>query len=257
MEIDGDAVPVWLRGDPTRLRQALLNYAGNAVKFTERGTITLRARLVEETSDHLLVRFEVQDTGIGLAPEQKTRIFQAFEQADTSTTRQYGGTGLGLTITRRLAELMGGAAGVESQPGAGSTFWFTARLERGRGVHPAAEALEAASRQDAGQDVLDRCFQTLAAELPPLLDGIRGVLTAGDPAPVAADPTRLAALLARLDPLLEMGDSEASTLAQAEAPLLRAGLGPTGDTLLRQIADFDYEAALTTLRSSRGGQAGL
>ncbi|MFZ1642463.1 MAG: PAS domain-containing protein, partial [Candidatus Contendobacter sp.] len=142
VEIDGDAVPVWLRGDATRLRQALLNYAGNAVKFTERGTITLRARLVEETSDHLLVRFEVQDTGIGLAPEQKTRIFQAFEQADTSTTRQYGGTGLGLTITRRLAELMGGATGVESQPGAGSTFWFTARLERGRGVHPAAEALE-------------------------------------------------------------------------------------------------------------------
>jgi two-component system sensor histidine kinase/response regulator len=98
-QVDCDAVPPWLRGDPTRLRQALLNYAGNAVKFTDKGSITLRARLLEDSGDELLVRFEVSDTGVGITPEQMTRLFQAFEQADVSTTRKYGGTGLGLAIT--------------------------------------------------------------------------------------------------------------------------------------------------------------
>ncbi|MDD3484660.1 response regulator [Azovibrio restrictus] len=133
ISIDGDAVPVWLRGDVMRLRQGLLNYASNAIKFTQTGSICLRARLLESQGDQLLVRFEVADTGIGLAPDQVGRLFQAFEQADASTTRKYGGTGLGLVITRRLAELMGGEAGVESTLGVGSTFWFTARLQRGRG----------------------------------------------------------------------------------------------------------------------------
>ena len=136
VEVDGDAVPLWLCGDPTRLRQALLNYASNAVKFTATGRITLRAKLLEDTDGELLVRFSVEDTGIGIAPEQARRLFQAFEQADDSTTRQYGGTGLGLAITRRLAGLMGGEVGVDSTPGVGSSFWFTARLQRGRGVMP-------------------------------------------------------------------------------------------------------------------------
>ncbi|MDP2795174.1 MAG: PAS domain S-box protein [Sulfurisoma sp.] len=138
IEVDGDDVPLWLRGDPTRLRQALLNYAGNAIKFTERGFIALRARLLEEDGDGIRVRFEVQDTGIGIHPDKLPSLFQAFEQADASTTRKYGGTGLGLAITRRLAQLMGGEAGVESEPGRGSTFWFTARLGRGHGIMPAA-----------------------------------------------------------------------------------------------------------------------
>ena len=119
-----------VNGDATRLGQALLNYLGNAVKFTERGTIALRARVVDETGDEVLVRFEVEDTGIGIAPEALARLFHAFEQADNTTTRKYGGTGLGLTITRRLAQLMGGDAGVESTPGTGSKFWLTARLAR-------------------------------------------------------------------------------------------------------------------------------
>ncbi|MDP2430691.1 MAG: PAS domain S-box protein [Pseudomonadota bacterium] len=138
IEVDGDDVPLWLRGDVTRLRQALLNYAGNAVKFTEQGTITLRARLLEARGDKLLVRFEVQDSGTGIAPEKLPSLFQAFEQADVSTTRKHGGTGLGLAITRRLASLMGGEVGVESTPGRGSTFWFTVRLSRGHGVLPDA-----------------------------------------------------------------------------------------------------------------------
>jgi PAS domain S-box-containing protein len=137
IELDRGDVPQWLRGDPTRLRQALLNYAGNAVKFTEAGSIALRARLLEDDGDDLRVRFEVQDTGVGIAADKIGRLFQAFEQADASTTRKYGGTGLGLAITDRIARLMGGDVGVESTPGLGSLFWFTARLRRGHGIMPA------------------------------------------------------------------------------------------------------------------------
>ncbi len=136
VDMGGDAVPEWLRGDATRLRQALLNYAGNAVKFTSQGSITLRAKLLEESDAGLKVRFEVQDTGVGIAPGILPRLFAAFEQADVSTTRQYGGTGLGLAITRHLAQMMGGEAGADSAPGRGSTFWFTVHLARGQGVAP-------------------------------------------------------------------------------------------------------------------------
>ena len=135
--IENNYVPTWLRGDATRLRQALLNFAGNAVKFTEKGSITLRVKLLSEEDEKLSVRFEVVDTGIGISPDTIARLFQAFEQADVSTTRKYGGTGLGLTITRRLAKLMGGEAGVDSKLTLGSTFWFTANLYHGQGNMPA------------------------------------------------------------------------------------------------------------------------
>lgn len=138
VKIESKNVPLWLRGDPTRLRQALLNYTSNALKFTEQGSISLRALLLENEGEELLVRFEVQDTGIGIPPEKRMMLFRAFEQGDASTTRKYGGTGLGLVITSRLAELMGGQAGVESELGQGSTFWFTARLQRGKGLSQAA-----------------------------------------------------------------------------------------------------------------------
>ncbi len=140
VEIDSGNSPNWLRGDPTRLRQGLLNYLGNAVKFTDSGTITLRAILLEENGDKVEIGFEVEDTGVGIAPERIAAVFEAFEQADTSTTRRYGGSGLGLAITRRLARLMGGDAGAVSEPGRGSIFWFTAELERGRGIAPTAFA---------------------------------------------------------------------------------------------------------------------
>ncbi|MDD5250964.1 MAG: response regulator [Rhodocyclaceae bacterium] len=126
------ALSQMLHGDPTRLGQALLNYASNAVKFTERGTITINANVIDESEAGLKVRFEVCDTGIGIAAADQARLFGAFEQADSSTTRQYGGTGLGLSITRRLAQLMGGEVGVHSEPGVGSTFWMTARFEKSR-----------------------------------------------------------------------------------------------------------------------------
>jgi PAS domain S-box-containing protein len=143
IETDANAVPLWLSGDPTRLRQALLNFAGNAVKFTDRGSIALRAKLIEGHDGELLVRFSVEDTGIGIAAEHLPRLFQAFEQADASITRKFGGTGLGLAITKRLTQLMGGECGVQSQLGVGSTFWFTARLRRGHGILPTAEPADA------------------------------------------------------------------------------------------------------------------
>jgi signal transduction histidine kinase/CheY-like chemotaxis protein len=139
IEVDGDSVPLWLHGDVMRLRQALLNYASNAVKFTERGTVTLRARLLDAQGDRLHLRFEVEDTGIGILPEHRDRLFHAFEQADASTTRNYGGTGLGLAITRRLVTLMGGEVGLESTFGQGSVFWFTVFLQRGKGAQPAQQ----------------------------------------------------------------------------------------------------------------------
>ena len=118
-------------GDALRLKQVLLNFAGNALKFTEHGSVSLRALLLDERAHgEVLVRFEVIDSGIGIAPEIMPRLFSAFEQADSSTTRRYGGTGLGLAISRRLALLMGGEAGVDSELGKGSRFWFTARLKR-------------------------------------------------------------------------------------------------------------------------------
>ena len=119
-----------LLGDPTRLQQALLNYAANALKFTEQGHITLRVREAAEGDDTVTLRFEVEDTGLGIAPEVIPKLFGAFEQADNSTTRKYGGTGLGLAITKKIAELMGGTAGVDSIEGKGSTFWFTAVLRK-------------------------------------------------------------------------------------------------------------------------------
>ena len=117
-----------LHGDPLRLAQALLNYAGNAVKFTAAGSIIIRAHVLAENGDGCLIRFAVSDTGIGLTPSQCHRLFAAFEQTDGSISRQYGGSGLGLAITRHLATLMDGEVGVDSQPGKGSTFWFTARF---------------------------------------------------------------------------------------------------------------------------------
>ena len=125
------AVPTALQGDPFRLRQVLTNLVGNAIKFTEQGEITLFARLIEETSDRATVRFEVQDTGIGMTPQEQERLFKAFSQASSTTTRRYGGTGLGLIISKRLVELMGGRIEVESEQGRGSTFWFTAEFEKG------------------------------------------------------------------------------------------------------------------------------
>ena len=120
-----------LRGDPLRLAQILLNYTSNAIKFTARGEVTVRARIVIETEVDYVLRFEVQDSGIGIGSEEVGKLFQSFHQSDASTTRKYGGTGLGLAISKQLVELMGGKVGVESRLNEGSKFWFTARFGKG------------------------------------------------------------------------------------------------------------------------------
>ncbi|ODV13398.1 MAG: hypothetical protein ABT20_02170 [Rubrivivax sp. SCN 70-15] len=128
--LDTDHLPDRLRGDPMRLSQVLINLLANAVKFTEQGWVRLRGELVAQQGQRLQVRFEVRDTGVGIAPEQQARLFKAFEQADSSTTRRHGGTGLGLALTRHLVTMMGGEVGLSSTPGAGSVFWFSAWLGR-------------------------------------------------------------------------------------------------------------------------------
>ena len=165
-DVDGE-VPANLIGDPLRLGQILINYTSNAITYTEHGEIDIAVSLKEQTDEDVLLYCTVRDTGSGLTEEQMGRLFQRFSQADASTTREFGGTGLGLAISKRLAELMGGEVGVESEPGKGSTFWFTARF--GRGVskhhHPALSAdlqgkrvLVVDDNENAGQmlgDLLD------------------------------------------------------------------------------------------------------
>ena len=174
LDVQVDTFPPALRGDLTRLQQALLNYATNAIKFTEVGHVSLRAVLLDASERTVQVRFEVEDSGIGIAPEALPRLFRAFEQVDESNTRAYGGTGLGLAITRRLARLMGGDAGVSSRLGDGSAFWFTARLARGGDEQeimlvPVAELERQIRERHAGRRILivdDAPFnQEVAGEL--------------------------------------------------------------------------------------------
>jgi PAS domain S-box-containing protein len=143
-----DSVPYGLRGDAVRLREVLNHVLGNAVKFTSEGTVVLRASLAGSGPTEAVVRFDVTDTGIGVVPEAQERLFRPFSQADSSSTRKYGGTGLGLALSKRLVAAMGGEIGVRSQPGRGSTFWFTTRFARREdsAAVPAAPAAERVGR---------------------------------------------------------------------------------------------------------------
>jgi two-component system sensor histidine kinase/response regulator len=135
--VRGD-LPEWLQGDPTRLRQVLINLLGNAIKFTDEGAVTLGLNCVWSNETEAEVQFQVSDTGIGVAPESREKIFEAFQQSDTSVTREFGGTGLGLSISARLVNRMGGGIVVESEPGKGSCFQFTLRLKRAQQGPPNA-----------------------------------------------------------------------------------------------------------------------
>jgi signal transduction histidine kinase/ActR/RegA family two-component response regulator len=149
------ALPELLRGDAMRVKQILLNYIGNAIKFSERGQINVRASLEEEDSGSILLRIEVNDQGVGISPEQQTKLFHAFTQVDDSMSRAYGGTGLGLIISKRLAVLMGGDVGVVSKIGVGSTFWATLRIKRA----VADVKVDTSSRAEPARDVLAKNFR--------------------------------------------------------------------------------------------------
>jgi PAS domain S-box-containing protein len=138
LTVDRGELPQTLRGDALRLSQVLVNLLGNAVKFTARGIVTLRCDVMARDDSEWTIRFAVHDTGVGISPEAQERLFKPFEQADGSTTRRFGGTGLGLSIASELAQLMGGAIGVDSEPGCGSVFWFTAKLQAVGGRQPVA-----------------------------------------------------------------------------------------------------------------------
>ena len=156
----GPDVPLALRTDPTRVRQVLFNLVGNAAKFTEHGGVVLEVSHRALEGEEHEVRFAVTDTGIGISSEARSRMFAKFSQADASTTRKYGGTGLGLVISKALAELLGGEIGFESTPGVGSTFWFTVRCELGDSA-----AVEAARRVDEGKNPeSERSLRILVAE---------------------------------------------------------------------------------------------
>ncbi|HET6898309.1 MAG TPA: response regulator, partial [Vicinamibacteria bacterium] len=146
------AVPRALLGDPGRIAQVLNNLLANAIKFTDHGEVIARVSVAEEWDDEVVVQFSVMDTGVGITPEALSRLFKPFSQGDTSTTRRYGGTGLGLAISRRLAEMMRGGIGVDTAPGGGSTFWFTARLKRRPDAPPPP-----ASKRLAGRLALIAC----------------------------------------------------------------------------------------------------
>jgi PAS domain S-box-containing protein len=241
-----DNMPTLLRGDPGRLRQVITNLLVNGIKFTEHGEVALRVTRESETPTHLTVCFTVTDTGIGIAPDALPYLFQAFSQADGSTTRKYGGTGLGLAISKQLVELMGGQIGVESTPGKGSTFWFTAKFEKQKQTATVPEfksklaglRLLIVDDNETNRNLL--LHQTAALDMRPLgassgeeaLEKLRQEAACGDPV-----------ALAILD--MQMPGMDGLSLARAikGSPdiaetrlLLMTSLGPRSDTALLRAA---------------------
>ncbi len=215
-------LPRQLHGDVSQIAQVLHKLADNAVKFTATGAIGLRARLVEQRQDEVVLRFEVEDSGIGMSAEQQAQLFQTFEQIDGSATRRYGGTGLGLAIARRLVELMGGQIGVESEAGRGSLFWFTLCLKLGR--------QDPAESDHGGGGTIAALATSPIEQAVPL------------------DPQQWQALRQRLITLLQQDDTDCQALFQDNEALLRTVLGAHFETVAEALRNFDFAAALATLQ---------
>jgi two-component system sensor histidine kinase/response regulator len=236
--LDAD-VPQYVTGDVTRVRQILVNLVGNAVKFTENGDITVRVRLLGREPGHLLLRFDVRDTGIGVATDIMPLLFEPFVQADSSTTRRFGGTGLGLTISKRLAEQMGGAIGVESKPGQGSDFWFTVRLAAAeasadppplRGMRTLVLADHAPTREALAARLvrLGATAQAAGADVMPHADRSRyDAVIVEDGTRAAAAMSGLSADGGRATPIL----FRHAAMAQEESDGLRDSLGSAVEVL--------------------------
>ncbi len=222
--VDPDVPPV-ARGDAGHLGRILAHLVDNAVKFSERGRIAVRVRLVDAGAESLHLRFEVADEGRGIDEAERTGAFKRFEQPDASTTRRFGGMGLGLPISRRLAQLMGGDLGLAGAPGGGTLAWFTVRVER------------------------------TAAALPPPATPDRAPGPATGEAPPAPDPGEAAAALDALETLLAHSDHAAAARSREALAALSAALGPRLADYQRAIRDFDFESALALLRAARGRAA--
>ncbi len=180
LRVQVDAAVGWVQSDPVRLRQALFNLVGNAVKFTEKGSVTVRCL----TPRAGVLRFEVEDTGVGIADDVQARIFQRFDQGDVSTTRKFGGSGLGLTITRKLAEMMSGDVGLASELGVGSTFWLEIAAEPAAARAPAADNLEqmldglrilVVEDNATNRMIATKLLEAMGAEVTTAEDGYLGV----------------------------------------------------------------------------------
>ncbi len=226
-------IPQQLIGDPLRLKQILLNYASNAIKFTNTGSITIHVSMPFIRANILQLRFSVEDTGIGLTAKQKERLFQSFQQADTSTTRKYGGTGLGLAISQRLAELMDGNVGVDSTYGEGSTFWFTVMLQRAV-TPPVNTGRVELSGKSSPADTLK--MPDITAKQP--------LQTENSP-PV--DQPALDAILQQLRSLLADNDLEAAILFRNQQEYLETIFPGKMAPLANAIATFEFDSALSIL----------
>lgn len=222
-------VPVQLVGDPQRLGQALHHYLANAIKFTEQGQVGLQVRLLQSEVDRVQLRFEVSDTGIGIDQARRERLFQHLEQGDGSSTRRYGGAGLGLVLVRQLAELMGGEAGCDSQLGQGSTFWFTARL----GLR---------SSLVASQDGTPYRWPHVAS---PAANGV--VAAAVDASEPVSDHPAWPELRDRLLRLLRHDDVDSLQLFEDQHPLLQTALGERYRSFAQAMRSYDFPAALELL----------
>jgi len=245
-------VPSQLTGDPGRLRQVLLNLAGNAVKFTQRGEISVRARLVAETDTEAVVAFSVRDTGIGIAPKDQGRLFEKFTQADASTTRRYGGTGLGLAISKRLVELMGGEIGLVSEEGRGSEFWFHVRLgksaERERTLVPTVEIggvhVLVVDDNATNREVLAAQLTAWGVRSEGVADG-PSALQALKTASASGDPYQIAILDMQMP---DMDGADLARAVKADATLesthlvLMTSLGQRGDA--RRMEEIGFAAYL-------------
>ena len=245
-------VPPTLLGDPARLGQILVSYAGNAVKFTERGRIHVSLSVRERTETAVTLYGEVTDTGIGIKPEQLSKLFQSFHQADASTTRRHGGTGLGLAIAKRLAELMGGAVGVHSTPGHGSTFWFTARLDiPPTSLHPHTDTDGAPTGAPWVTQELGADGQPSPAESPAESPTEAPAESpAGGPQGAAAqsfNEAQLPEVTERLRQLLMDMDAEAMDWLEQHRPLLAAAYPQVLPQLVDALEGYDFDLAVQRL----------
>ena len=269
------AVPSQLRGDPGRLRQVLANLAGNAIKFTQRGEVAITTTLDAQTDTHATIRFSVRDTGIGIPADQTDRLFDSFSQVDASTTRKYGGSGLGLAISKQIAELMGGKIGMESEAGKGSTFWFTAVLEK-QPAAPRQEQVELGDIENLRVLIVDdnatnrhllrayleawHCRPTELASADEAMETLRSAAAEGDPFRIALLDSRMPGV----------GGEELGRLIKADSQLrdvilvMLTSIGQRGDAKRLHQAGFAgylikplrQSQLLDCLRTVMGSDAG-